>query len=314
MWLLMRSNDYTFIEKRLPQNGTSPKLTVTVVIPFYAGLEFLDRTLASLSAQTYPRELMDVIVVEDGSRQSTKPLVDSYSSFFRIKSYSIPRNGFQAATCRNVGVRESRSDVILSLDFDIILTPRAVSGHMRWFHTSEHAATIGLRRFVDATCISAEDVKYRIDQVVALPDIRSVSNTDTESLVDKRIPELEQLKSHPYPFNCFHGCNIAYRRDDALAAGLWNEEFNGFFGYEDIEFGYRLYSKGIYLIYEPAALGLHQENTFVDSTQRKVGLHVNRQRLYALIPGLADYRERVNHFDYSGPVNSVLPHTWWRPL
>ena len=37
---------------------------------------------------------------------------------------------------------------------------------------------------------------------------------------------------------------MAYWRDDALNVGLWDEDFNGNYGYEDIEFGQRLFENG----------------------------------------------------------------------
>ena len=44
-----------------------PHRTVSVVIPAYNAEKTLDLTLASLAAQDYPDELLEVIVVDDGS-------------------------------------------------------------------------------------------------------------------------------------------------------------------------------------------------------------------------------------------------------
>lgn len=48
-------------------DGWQPTMTVSVVIPAFQCQPTLDLTLASLSRQTYPADLLEVIVVDDGS-------------------------------------------------------------------------------------------------------------------------------------------------------------------------------------------------------------------------------------------------------
>jgi GT2 family glycosyltransferase len=110
---------------------------------------------------------------------------------------------------------------------------------------------------------------------------------------DKRIPELTQLRSHPFPSNCFHGGNVAYWRDDALDIGLWDEGFNGNYGYEDIEFGQRLFENGTKLVFENGATAYHQENNFVSPYERQKGLSINRIKLYERYPALARFRKDI---------------------
>ena len=59
---------------------------------------------------------------------------------------------------------------------------------------------------------------------------------------------------HPFPGNCFHGGNVAYWRDDAVDVGLWDEGFNGNYGYEDLEFGQHLFENGTRLVFENGAI------------------------------------------------------------
>ena len=108
------------------------------------------------------------------------------------------------------------------------------------------------------------------------------------------MPEIKIIKRHPFPCNCFHGCNISYLKQDALDVGLYDEEFNFNFGYEDIEFGYRLWKKGLYLVFEPKALALHQENNAVTYLEKVRGREINRIKLYNKVPGIAKFRESLN--------------------
>jgi len=163
---------------------------------------------------------------------------------------------------------------------------------MNWFHKYPKVATIGLRKFVKADRIKPEEVINNFSRVLSLPEIYSISNT-RRGIVDKRIIEFEQWSIHPFPGNCFHGGNVAYWRDDAVDIGLWNEDFNGNYGYEDIEFGQRLYENDTKLVYENTATSYHQENNFVSVRQRQQGLPINRQKLYELFPALGSFRQEI---------------------
>ena len=102
------------------------------------------------------------------------------------------------------------------------------------------------------------------------------------------------IKRHPYPFNCFHGCNIAFRRQDALAVGMFDEQFDGRFGYEDIEFGGRLWQMGCFIAYLPNATVCHLENGSAPTSLRSDTTDQNRNLLYAHWPELKRFRGHVS--------------------
>ena len=57
----------------LPRQPAEPTLRVSVVIPVYNRTDLLSRSLAGLCAQTYPGDLFDVIVADDGSEEDVTP-------------------------------------------------------------------------------------------------------------------------------------------------------------------------------------------------------------------------------------------------
>ncbi|MFL6406480.1 MAG: glycosyltransferase family 2 protein [Nitrososphaeraceae archaeon] len=65
---------------------------------------------------------------------------------------------------------------------------------------------------------------------------------------------------------------------------------DGNYGYEDIDFGQRLYENGTRLIFENRATAYHQESDFISPYQRHKGLSMNRIKLYERYPGLARFR------------------------
>ncbi len=62
----VRGNDWRKV-KVPPVEEFVPTLPVSVVIPYYEAPEALALTLAALEGQTYPSDLIEVIVVDDGS-------------------------------------------------------------------------------------------------------------------------------------------------------------------------------------------------------------------------------------------------------
>jgi len=284
-------NDYAGIELSVRHLPNTYSKTVSVVVPHFQGRVLLERCLFGLTIQSYPPHLMEVVISDDGSPSALFGVEQMFRGALNLRAITHERDGYRLATVRNRGILASEGEVIVCLDCDIIPVPELVESHMRWFHVSRDKATIGPRKFIDANDIRPSDVPYLIHELRRRPDIPSASNRFMAE--DKRWPELQNFKAHPHPYNCFHGCNIAFRKGSALAIGLFDEEFNGRCGYEDIEFGHRLYRAGHYLAFEPQALALHQENTVISAERRATDGEVNRRKLYTKVPELERYRREM---------------------
>jgi len=284
-------NDYSHIEADVHNRAAMPSVSATVVIPFYEGLEFLDRTLASLALQTYPRDLWEIVVVEDGSPQSAEPIVRKYRGDLNILCVRQDRRGFRLSAARNLGIRLASGDIIVLLDFDVVCLPDHLAYCLRWFKMNSPVATFGLREFVDLRGFMPSQIAGWIGR---LPSLRRVPSTSNRfRTIDKRMPEVDCIKFTPFPCNCFHGCNVAFRREDALSVGLFDTAFDGYPGYEDIEFAFRLQRLGRYIVYEPRATVYHQENQVVSFEQRQQGRIVNLKKLYRKVPGIREYRSWI---------------------
>jgi len=270
------------------------ELCASVVIPFHKGYDLLEKTIASLTIQCYPKDLFEVIIVADANHSDAELISDRYNKHLVIKLVTLFNKSCGAASSRNAGIQVAKGDVIVSLDSDMICSPTFLESHMDWFHKSARIATIGLRKFVRANRIRPEDVTRDFQLVTSLPEIRSISNTVVGSRRDKRILELQNISRHPFPANCFHGGNVAYWRDDAIDVGLWDEDFNGNYGYEDIEFGQRLSENGTMLVFENGTTAYHQESSFVSYNERQKGMSINRLKLYEKFPALGRFRREVD--------------------
>ena len=107
---------------------------ITVVVPAYNTAPWLSRSLDSLLAQTY--ENMEIIVVNDGSCDDTKAVLDDYAARYdRIKAIHKENGGVTSARLR--GVAEASGDWIGFMDGDDIIAPDMYS------HLMENARTYG---------------------------------------------------------------------------------------------------------------------------------------------------------------------------
>jgi len=95
---------------------TSPP--VSVIIPTYNRAGFLSRAVDSVLSQQYPR--FELIVVDDGSTDGTKAVLDSYGD--RIRVITLPANRGPAAA-RNLGIQAARFELIAFLDSDDCFQP-----------------------------------------------------------------------------------------------------------------------------------------------------------------------------------------------
>jgi glycosyltransferase involved in cell wall biosynthesis len=119
-----------------------PKL-ISVIVTTYNREDALEAVLRSLAAQTDRN--FEVIVADDGSRQPTAALVESWKAQKsrigqRLDHIWHEDRGFRAAEIRNRAILASRGDYVVFLDGDCIARPDFVAVHRRlaergWFVT-----------------------------------------------------------------------------------------------------------------------------------------------------------------------------------
>jgi glycosyltransferase involved in cell wall biosynthesis len=90
---------------------------VSAIIPTYNRAHIICEAVESALSQTYPN--MEVVVVDDGSKDNTLDLLKKYGD--RIRVFSQANAGPAAA--RNLGIAESRGDLVEFLDSDDIWLP-----------------------------------------------------------------------------------------------------------------------------------------------------------------------------------------------
>jgi GT2 family glycosyltransferase len=100
---------------------------VSLVIPVKDEGRYIERCLESIAAQDYPRNLVEVIVVDDGSSDHTRELAGNYSTFDWASFHVVANEGDGTAAARNTGIRLARGEVIVQLIGHCELAPDFVS-------------------------------------------------------------------------------------------------------------------------------------------------------------------------------------------
>ena len=89
---------------------------VSIIIPSYNSLKYLDDSISSALNQTYKN--IEVILIDDGSTDGTK---DSFEKFEKLGVKCIYQENAGASTARNTGLDNAKGEYIQFLDADDIL-------------------------------------------------------------------------------------------------------------------------------------------------------------------------------------------------
>lgn len=95
---------------------------VSVIIPAYNAVSYIDEALRSVSGQTYPN--LEVIVVDDGSTDGTADRVAACVP--RVHCYHQPNSGGYPGVPRNTGIKYCTGQYLCFLDADDIMLPDRV--------------------------------------------------------------------------------------------------------------------------------------------------------------------------------------------
>ena len=88
--------------------------TVTVLIDTYNYGRFIEAAIDSVLSQDFPREQMEILVVDDGSTDDTEERVKKYGE--RVRYFYKPNGG--QASAFNFGFARARGEIVALLDAD----------------------------------------------------------------------------------------------------------------------------------------------------------------------------------------------------
>lgn len=109
---------------------------VSVIIPAYNGERYVQQAIASVLHQTY-RDC-EIIVIDDGSTDSTRQVVQQYGDKLRY----LYQDNQGVAAARDRGVLEAKGKLIAFLDQDDFFLPDKLAAQVACFET--HSSLVGI--------------------------------------------------------------------------------------------------------------------------------------------------------------------------
>ncbi len=214
------------------ESARRPDRTVSVVVPTYRKKELLASTLNALGAQTYPHDLVEVVVVDDCSGDDTWEFLGGLSMPYTLVPIRHDVNRGRAAA-RNSAINAASGDLVLFLDDDMRSDARLVEAHVRFHGQHPNSLVIG-------NALTAPE----------LGTSNALRYLDTRG-VHKLPPDA------PVPSRYFVTNNASVRRSALLSVGLFDETFRNY-GFEDTELSFRLERDAkLRLRYCPDAVAYH---------------------------------------------------------
>lgn len=95
--------------------------TCAILIPAHNEEKVIGATISSMMAMNYPKDKLRIIVINDGSTDSTKEIIEGYAKRdTRVELFDIPKGegGKGKSRALNLGVKRAASDMIAVYDAD----------------------------------------------------------------------------------------------------------------------------------------------------------------------------------------------------
>ena len=166
-------------------------LDFTIITPVYNGEAFIAETIESVILNFHPSFSFEYIIVDDGSTDTTKKILDEYTNNNSVKVFSIKNCGEAAAV--NYGLNKAEGEYVLVVNADDpIVSQRLFAYAYEIFENHQKIVAV----YPDWNIISESNL---ILKTIKVP------NYSFESLVGE--------------FQCLPGPGALFRRSTALRVG-----------------------------------------------------------------------------------------------
>ncbi|MBU2497048.1 MAG: glycosyltransferase [Nanoarchaeota archaeon] len=126
----------TFFENKKyiadPKASKFPK--VSIIVPAYNEEKTIKKTLNSLLNVNYPKDKLDIIFVDDGSKDNTLEKAKEYEKF-GVRIFHKENGG--KASALNLGLEKAKGELVAALDADSFVSKNSVMNMVGYFEDSE---------------------------------------------------------------------------------------------------------------------------------------------------------------------------------
>ena len=120
---------------------------VSVIMPTYNHAQFIGDAIESVINQTW--QTWEMLIIDDGSTDNTKSVVQSYvSKDSRIKYFALGQNSGRAAVARNYGINNSKGKYVAFLDSDDMWKPTKIEKQIELLENDDNIFMVYSRYIV----------------------------------------------------------------------------------------------------------------------------------------------------------------------
>lgn len=236
----------------------------------YNRAETLEETIRHLAEQDLDPASFEVIIVDDGSSDNTREVVESWMRIAPFRSRYLSHSNHGPGYTQNRGLELAEASLVLLMADDILMSPGALSAHVRMHECHPEAEVAVLGRVLQSPGLDGS-VFLRIWDPFRFR---------------------EMAHSTELPYYRFWACNISVKLDFLKEHGMFREQRGrgGAAAHEDSALGYCLSGSGLRILYCPEALGFHHHVVSLETACRRAyeqGLNFPDFRAYVGQPEIA---------------------------
>jgi biofilm PGA synthesis N-glycosyltransferase PgaC len=274
----------SFLEKKPSKKTSFPPSrypTVSMVVPCFNEGKTLASTITSLLSLEYPQDKLDILVIDDGSKDNTQKIGEEFAARHANVKYFYKENGGKY-TALNFAIERSNAELIGCLDADSFV--------------EKDALIEVVKRFEENSDTYAIVPVMRVHNPRSMLEIMQMAEYTFGIFVKKIFDNLGAITVLPGPFS-------VYRRDVFSIVGPFRHAHNT----EDMEIAFRIQKHGLKIV--------NAHTAFVNTTVPKTVRTLVKQRTrwtQGFLQNAKDYwymfgNPKFGHFGtFSLPFSLVL--------
>jgi glycosyltransferase involved in cell wall biosynthesis len=220
-------------------------MKVSIVIPTHNRVKFLGECISSVLLQHYPKSEYEILVVDDGSTDSTSQLMSQIEEKANQEGYTIrylKQENQGPSSARNLGWRNAAGEIIAFIDDDCIAAQDWLHEISSGYEKAEVAGVCGN--------VFAVKSAHIVSQFLAFEKLH-------ES------PYYDKYGQIVYPITC----NASFRKSILKLVNGFDEHFP-YPGGEDVDLGIQVRKRGYYFIDNRNAIIKHYHKFTISSLLR----------------------------------------------